>query len=55
MTDEYKEAIEEGIGGIKWRNDCQGKKDYDGRIVHVSSRYWPRGGGYFTFSLFQAS
>lgn len=29
----------------KWTNDCQGKKDYDGSIVRISTRYWPRGGG----------
>lgn len=33
----------------EWTNDCQGKKDYDGEICVVSTRYWPRGGG---FSLF---
>lgn len=26
---------------VKWTNDCQGKKDYDGPLVSVSSRYWP--------------
>jgi len=26
---------------IKWTGDCQGKKDYDGDIVAVSTRYWP--------------
>lgn len=26
---------------LAWRNDCQGKKDYDGRLVEVSTRYWP--------------
>ena len=30
----------------KWTNDCQGKKDYDGRLISVSTRYWPRGGGF---------
>lgn len=30
----------------KWTNDCQGKKDYDGSIIRVSTRYWPRGGGF---------
>lgn len=30
----------------KWINDCQGKKDFDGNLVSVSSRYWPRGGGF---------
>lgn len=27
--------------GIKWTDDCQGKKDYDGDIVCISTRYWP--------------
>ncbi len=35
---------------IKWTPDCQGKWDYDGDVVNVSSRYWPRGGGFHTFS-----
>jgi len=26
-------------------NDCQGKKDYDGNILSISTRYWPAGGG----------
>jgi len=30
----------------KWTNDCQGKKDFDGSIIRVSTRYWPRGGGF---------
>jgi hypothetical protein len=29
-----------------WTNDCQGKKDYDGDILSISTRYWPRGGGF---------
>jgi hypothetical protein len=29
---------------IKWTPDCQGKWDYDGDLVRVSTRYWPRGG-----------
>lgn len=24
-----------------WTDDCQGKKDYDGSLVRVTSRYWP--------------
>jgi len=28
----------------EWTDDCQGKKDFDGEIVSVSTRYWPRGG-----------
>lgn len=30
----------------RWTNDCQGKKDFDGNLVVVSTRYWPRGGGF---------
>jgi hypothetical protein len=30
----------------EWTNDCQGKKDFDGEIVSLSTRYWPRGGGF---------
>lgn len=31
----------------RWTNDCQGKQDYDGEIITVSTRYWPGpdGGG----------
>jgi hypothetical protein len=25
----------------EWKNDCQGKKDFDGPILSVSTRYWP--------------
>lgn len=31
----------------KWTDDCQGKKDFDGPLVEISTRYWPRGGGYW--------
>jgi len=30
----------------KWTPDCQGKQDYDADLVRLSTRYWPRGGGY---------
>lgn len=30
----------------EWTDDCGGKKDYDGAIISISSRYWPRGGGF---------
>ncbi len=33
----------------EWTNDCQGKKDYDGNIISISTRYWPRGGGVWCF------
>lgn len=29
----------------EWKDDCCGKKDYDGQIISISTRYWPRGGG----------
>lgn len=34
----------------EWADDCQGKKDFDGPIVSVSTRYWPRGGGMWIFN-----
>lgn len=30
----------------EWTDDCGGKKDYDGDILSISTRYWPRGGGF---------
>lgn len=34
----------------EWTDDCQGKKDFDGKLVSLSTRYWPRGGGFSLFS-----
>ena len=34
----------------KWTQDCQGKQDYDAELVSLSTRYWPRGGGFFSFN-----
>lgn len=34
----------------KWTPDCQGKWDYDGRLVSISTRYWPQGGGFHLFA-----
>ncbi len=31
---------------IEWTDDCQGKKDFDADVLSVSTRYWPRGGGF---------
>ena len=28
----------------EWTDDCCGKKDYDGDILSISTRYWPAGG-----------
>ena len=25
----------------EWTDDCQGKKDYDGPLLSISTRYWP--------------
>ena len=25
----------------KWTPDCNGKQDYDGRLLSISTRYWP--------------
>lgn len=33
----------------RWTDDCQGKKDYDGPVVSISTRYWPRGGSVLVF------
>ncbi len=30
-----------------WTDDCQGKKDYDGELISVSTRYWPAKGGFW--------
>ena len=30
----------------KWTPDCSGKQDFDGRIISISTRYYPRGGGF---------
>jgi len=43
---DLKTAAEKGLRSFEWTNDCQGKKDFDGEVLHVSSRYWPRGGGF---------
>lgn len=35
----------------RWTNDCQGKQDYDGRLISISTRYYPGpgGGGFLVF------
>jgi hypothetical protein len=33
-----------------WTDDCQGKKDYDGPILWLSTRYWPPDGGMLIFN-----
>lgn len=30
----------------EWTHDCSGKQDYDADLVQLSTRYWPRGGGF---------
>lgn len=34
----------------KWTPDCQGKQDYDGRLISISTRYWPQGGGFYVLT-----
>jgi hypothetical protein len=34
----------------RWTDDCQGKKDYDGTLVSLSTRYWPRGGSFIVYA-----
>lgn len=34
----------------KWTPDCGGKKDYDGDILSVSTRYWPEDGGFYVLT-----
>lgn len=34
---------------FEWTPDCQGKWDYDGQIIYVSTRYWPRGGSWHLY------
>lgn len=35
--------------GAEWTDDCGGKKDFDAPIISLSTRYWPRGGGFVVF------
>lgn len=35
-----------------WTDDCQGKKDFDGRLVSISTRFWPSGGGFHVLRVF---
>jgi hypothetical protein len=39
---------------VVWSNDCCGKKDYDGPVVSVSTRYWPAGGSAMVFDTAHA-
>ena len=31
----------------EWTDDCSGKKDYDATVLRITTRYWPRGGGFY--------
>lgn len=31
---------------LEWKPDCMGKQDYDGTLVSLSCRMYPRGGGF---------
>ena len=39
-------ADKDVLRDIHWTDDCQGKKDFDSEIFSLSTRYWPRGGGF---------
>ena len=38
----------------RWTPDCQGNWDYDGRLISISTRYWPAGGGFHIYDPKQA-
>lgn len=40
MTDQTCQAPYYPLAAI-WTNDCQGKQDYDGPLLRLSTRYWP--------------
>ena len=42
-------AATDPLEGIDWTLDCQGKQDFDASVVRLSTRYWPRGGGFSIF------
>lgn len=48
MSRRSNESTEYKIAA-QWSDDCGGKKDYDGPILSLSTRYWPRGGGFMVF------
>ena len=33
-----------------WTDDSGGKKDYDGALVSISTRYWPEDGGFYVMT-----
>ena len=41
-----KENVLDMGPAARWTPDCQGKWDYDGRLISISTLYWPQGGGY---------
>lgn len=36
---------------IEWTPDCSGKQDFDGNVLTVSTRYWPRGGSSYVIKV----
>jgi hypothetical protein len=38
----------------RWTDDCQGKKDYDGRLLSISAHYWPGVEGQRDFNTYDA-
>ncbi len=41
MKDSYGNKLPEFIDPSARWSDCQGKKDFDGWLVSISTRYWP--------------
>ena len=35
----------------EWVPDCQGKQDFDADLVHLSSRFYPQGGGFLEINV----
>lgn len=40
MADELNPTF---VPAVRWTDDCQGKKNYDGALLRIDSRYWPKG------------
>lgn len=46
MSAETMDRVDQFKVPAAWTDDCQGKKDFDGELVSLSTRYWPAGGGF---------
>lgn len=42
MKDSHGNILPKTINpATRWTDDCQGKKDFDGWLISISTRYWP--------------